>query len=175
MTRIQSQISRISKQDPRYVLLNKICKKDYDYDEQCVTVSLPIKKNKEYIYRVYDHPTHPVATIEVLVIDDFDRWYDAGGECDMYNSHTQDEHIYTFGINRLSEYDERYDMLNTIPRKEIYYDEEKETDITFVYLSINQEKDYYLTYNHYEMQIQTFEYPDDDTIIQLEGHRVYIE
>lgn len=168
------QIRRISKEDPRYVLLNNICKKEYDYDEQCVIVYLPIKRYKEYVYRVYDHPTHPVATIEVLVIDDFERWYTANGVCDMYNSHTKDEHIYTFGINRISEYDKRYDMLYSIPMKESHYDEKNNTTNTFVYLSINKEKDYYITYKDYEIQLQTLDYPDDDTVRCLDAHRHYI-
>ena len=86
----------------------------YDYEEQCVFVQLPIKKNKEYIYKIYDSPTHPVSTIEVFVIDDFDRWYESisiGDVPDMYSCHSEDQYIYTFGINRLSYDDKRYEIL----------------------------------------------------------------
>ena len=107
----ENTIQRISKQDQRYVLLEKICKKSYDYDEQCVFVQLPIKKNKEYVYKFYDSPTHPVSTIEVFVIDDFDRWYASDCIGDMYSCHYEDQYIYTFGINRISYDDKRYKFL----------------------------------------------------------------
>jgi hypothetical protein len=86
----------------------------YDYDEQCVFVQLPITKNKEYVYKFYDHPTHPVYTIDVFVIDDFDRWYESasiGDTPDMYSCHYEDQYIYTFGINRISYDDKRYEIL----------------------------------------------------------------
>ena len=110
----QAQIQRIPKQDQRYVLIENICKKYYDPDERCVTVQLPIKKNKDYVYKYYDSPTHPVSTIEVLVIDDFERWYQStcyGDTPDMYSCHYEDQYVYTFGINRISYDDKRYEIL----------------------------------------------------------------
>lgn len=110
----QEQINRIAKQDPRYVLLDNICKKMYDEDEECIIVTLPINKDKQYVYRFYDSPTHPVSTIEVLVVTDYERWYINGGVHDMYSAFVKDEYIYTFGINRISKYDKRYDMLHSL-------------------------------------------------------------
>ena len=106
-----AQIQRISKQDQRYVLLEKINKKYYDSDEECYTVTLPIKKYKDYVYKFYDSPTHPISTIEVFVIDDFDRWYASDCIGDMYSCHYEDQYIYTFGINRISYNDKRVKFL----------------------------------------------------------------
>lgn len=107
-------IQRISKQDPRYVLLDKVSKKYYDPDEDCYTVTLPIKKNKDYVYKFYDHPTHPASTIEVFVIDDYDSWYQSVSIGDipcMYSCHYKDQYVYTFGINRIPWDDKRYEFL----------------------------------------------------------------
>ena len=109
-------IQRISKQDQRYVLLDKINKKYYDSDEECYTVTLPIKKYKDYVYKFYDHPTHPVSTIEVFVIDDFERWYESDCIGDMYSCHIKESFIYTYGINRISYDDKRIQFLeNNLP------------------------------------------------------------
>lgn len=66
---------------------------------------------------------------------------------------------YTFP-KKIPKEDDRYKMLMTIPMKE--YDV---TDgVTFVYLCINKEKDYFLTYNRLEIQIQTLLYDEDGHI-----------
>ena len=41
-------------------------------------------------------------------------------------------------------------------------------------MSINEEKDYYLTYKNFEIQIQTFRYVGN-VVYGLEGHRFLIE
>lgn len=103
--------AQIPKQDPRYVLLENINKKCYDDDEDCYIVRLPIKKYKDYVYKFYDHPTHPVSTIDVFIIDDYDRWYESGGIGDMYSCHIKESFIYTYGINRISYDDKRIKFL----------------------------------------------------------------
>lgn len=108
---IMTNPAQIPKQDPRYVLLDKINKKYYDDDEHCYVVTLPIKKYKDYVYKFYDHPTHPVSTIEVFVIDDFERWYASDCIGDMYSCHVKESFIYTYGINRISYDDKRIQFL----------------------------------------------------------------
>lgn len=119
------QIGRIPKEDKRYVLLEKVNNKYYDHYEKTVTVALKIKKYKDYIFRFYDSKTHPVLTIEVFVIDDFDRWYvnqayDEYVTEDEYASHVEQEYISTFGINQIPGYDKRYKYLTENLRFKVY-------------------------------------------------------
>jgi len=77
---------------------------------------------------------------------------------------------YTFRrINKIQKNDKRYKMLLSIPYKE--YD--PNDDVTFVYISINDEKDYYITYANFEVQIQIFMY-DDNLIHQIEAHNIIL-
>jgi hypothetical protein len=72
-------------------------------------------------------------------------------------------------INPIAKADERYDILLKIPRKEYDY-----TDgVTYVYMCINEDKDYYITYKPYELQIQVLYY-EVDTIHAIDGHIHYI-
>jgi len=65
---------------------------------------------------------------------------------------------YTFHrIKEIPENDERYNLLLTIPDKE--YDPIQ--CLSFVYLSIIEDKDYFLTYYKYIIQLQTFIYSND--------------
>lgn len=73
-------------------------------------------------------------------------------------------------IKKIPRNDERYDVLRTIPHKE--YDS---TDgVTFVYMQINAEKDYFLTYSNFEIQLQTLGYGDDN-VYGIDGHSFMIE
>lgn len=75
-------------------------------------------------------------------------------------------------IKKIQKSDKRYEMLLAIPEKE--YD--LRYDLTFVYMSINQEKDYYLTYKDFKLQLQTLSYASDDNVIySVEGHTFIIE
>jgi hypothetical protein len=72
-------------------------------------------------------------------------------------------------INPIAKADERYDILLKIPRKEYDY-----TDgVTYTYMCINDDKDYYITYKPYELQIQVLYY-EVDTIHAIDGHIHYI-
>jgi hypothetical protein len=64
-------------------------------------------------------------------------------------------------IKKIPENDPRYQILLTIPLKE--YDDTDDT--MFVYLSINDEKDYFLVYKNYKIQIQTLSYHDNVTYL----------
>jgi hypothetical protein len=55
-------------------------------------------------------------------------------------------------INKISNDDERYCILQTIPEKE------KHGESTIVYLWINDEKDYYIVYIDFEIQVQILSY-----------------
>lgn len=63
-------------------------------------------------------------------------------------------------IQRIPKDDIRYQLLSNIPSKE--YDEQDDT--SFVYLNINEDKDYYIVFvpsankRNVELQIQTLEY-----------------
>ena len=72
-------------------------------------------------------------------------------------------------INRIDKSDERYGILETIPFKE--YD--PEDDSTYVYLWIKDDKDYYLVYVDYEIQLQTLIYYGN-TVEWIEGHKTKI-
>ena len=68
-------------------------------------------------------------------------------------------------IKKIPENDERYKILLTIPLKE--YDSTDKSH--FVYLSISHEKDYFLVYTNFEIQLQTLLYGDNDTVYFIEG------
>jgi hypothetical protein len=72
-------------------------------------------------------------------------------------------------INSISKTDERYNILLTIPMKEYDYMD----GVTYIYMCINDDKDYYMTYKPYELQIQVLYY-DVDTIHTIDGHIHYI-
>ena len=82
---------------------------------------------------------------------------------------------YTFRrIKKIPENDYRYNLLLTIPDKE--YDPIQ--CLSFVYLSITEDKDYFLTYYKYNIQLQTFIYSNDDyndVITRIDGYSVAIE
>lgn len=59
-------------------------------------------------------------------------------------------------ISRIPRDDPRYQILSTIPDKE--YDDQQ--DIIFVYLTISETKDYFMIYEPYRIQLQTFVYMD---------------
>ena len=67
-------------------------------------------------------------------------------------------------IKKISKNDSRYNMLLTIPDIEYDYID----DNMFVYLNITAEKDYFLVYKKFEIQIQTLRYGDDD-----DDNRIY--
>jgi len=73
-----------------------------------------------------------------------------------------------YKIKKIPKNDERYSVLLTIPLKE--YDPADNT--TFVYMRISDEKDYFLTYSNFEIQLQTLGYGtgDDNTLYFIEGH-----
>ena len=73
-------------------------------------------------------------------------------------------------IKKIQENDERYQILRTIPFKE--YDPADDT--IYVYLFISSEKDYFLVYKNFEIQLQTLLYVDN-TVYSLEGTTFYIE
>jgi len=85
----------------------------------------------------------------------------------MTLSQTEFMHPYSPGllINRINKSDERYKILETIPFKE--YD--PEDDSTYVYLWIKDDKDYYLVYIDYEIQLQTLIYYGN-VVEMTEGH-----
>ena len=66
---------------------------------------------------------------------------------------------------KIPENDERYNVLLTVPIKEV-----DPTDNTvYVYLTINNEKDYFMVYNNYKIQLQTLLYTDDNVVHFIEG------
>ena len=76
------------------------------------------------------------------------------------------------GIRRLPHDDIRYNLLSRIPEKE--YD--PSDGITYIYMTINNSKDYFLTYNNFEIQLQTLQYDDDNNMVfVIEGHSTIIE
>jgi hypothetical protein len=78
---------------------------------------------------------------------------------------------YTFHkIKRIPENDERYNKLYTIEPK-IY---DPTTNHTYVYLTINDQKDYYIVYLDFEIQVQVFRY-ETNRVIFIDGSRYIIE
>jgi hypothetical protein len=72
---------------------------------------------------------------------------------------------------KIPENDERYNVLLTIPIKEF-----DPTDNTvYVYLTINNEKDYFMVYINYKIQLQTLLYTDDNVVHFIEGTIFSIE
>lgn len=69
-------------------------------------------------------------------------------------------------INQISPNDQRYDLLAKIPYKEFDQDD----GLTFVYLTINDTTDYYLTYRNYNLQLLTFQWVDDNQITCLNAY-----
>ena len=61
-------------------------------------------------------------------------------------------------IKKIPKNDKRYDLLLTIPMKE--YDPTDET--TCVYIGITDDKDYYIVYTNFKLQLQTLKYGNDD-------------
>jgi len=75
------------------------------------------------------------------------------------------------GIKRIPKDDNRYKLLSKIPSKE--YD--PSDGVTFVYMTINNSKDYFLTYFNFEIQLQTLQYNENDNMVYgIEGHSVVI-
>jgi hypothetical protein len=74
-------------------------------------------------------------------------------------------------IKKIPENDERYKILLTIPVKE--YD--PSDDSICVYLNISQEKDYFLVYKNFKIQLQTLLYTDDNIVHFIEGTIFSIE
>jgi hypothetical protein len=73
---------------------------------------------------------------------------------------------YTFHkIKKIPENDERYKILQTIPFKE--YDHTDDT--VYVYLNISEEKDYFLVYKNFEIQLQILFYGHNNVIYLIEG------
>lgn len=68
-------------------------------------------------------------------------------------------------IQKIPKNDYRYDILHQMEMKQ--YD--PNDGVTYVYLNINDEKDYYITYDNYEIQIQVLEYYDD-CVYQVSGN-----
>ena len=76
-----------------------------------------------------------------------------------------------YKIKKIPKNDERYNILLKIPVKE--YDP---TDDTIcVYLTISQEKDYFLVYKNFKIQLQTLLYTDDNVVHFIEGTIFSIE
>jgi len=63
-------------------------------------------------------------------------------------------------IKKLQENDERYMILLTIPFKE--YDPSYDT--IYVYLTISEEKDYFLVYKNFQIQLLTLRYGADNVV-----------
>ena len=78
---------------------------------------------------------------------------------------------YTFHkIKKIPENDERYRLMYTIEPK-IY---DPTTNHTFVYITINNEKDYYIVYLDFEIQVQVFRY-ETNRVVFINGSRYIIE
>jgi hypothetical protein len=75
-------------------------------------------------------------------------------------------------IKRISSDDIRYQILQTIPEKE--YDSTDNT-VVYVYLRINEDKDYFMVYKDYAIQLQTlFYYKNENRIHRLDASIYYI-
>ena len=73
-------------------------------------------------------------------------------------------------IKKIPKNDGRYPLLRAIEPKE--YD--PADGVTYVYLTITPEKDFFITYNNFEYQIQTFGY-DNNRVYSIDGHRVLLQ
>lgn len=73
-------------------------------------------------------------------------------------------------IDKIPKNDKRYEILQSIPSKE--YD--ASDGVTYVYMYINGDKDYFLTYNNFAIQLQTLQYIGN-TIHMVEGSCFVIE
>jgi len=76
-----------------------------------------------------------------------------------------------YKIKKYQKMIERYNILLTIPVKE--YD--PTDDSIWVYLTISQEKDYFLVYKNFKIQLQTLLYTDDNVVHFIEGTIFSIE
>ena len=74
-------------------------------------------------------------------------------------------------IKKLRENDERYHILLTIPFKE--YDPTDET--IYVYLTISEEKDYFLVYKNFKIQLLTLRYGAENVVYCVDGSIFAIE
>jgi hypothetical protein len=74
-------------------------------------------------------------------------------------------------IKKLPENDERYMILLTIPFKE--YDPSDDT--IYVYLTISEEKDYFLVYKNFQIQLLTLRYGADNVVYFVDGSIFAIE
>jgi len=78
---------------------------------------------------------------------------------------------YTFHkIKRIPDNDERYQMLYNIQSK-IY---DPTTNEKYVYLTINDQKDYYIVYLDFEIIVQVFRY-ETNRVVFIDGARYIIE
>lgn len=69
-------------------------------------------------------------------------------------------------ISKIPFNDERYLMISKIPIKE--YD--PEDNVTYVYIRISDEKDYYIVYKDFQIQIQVLGYhPDQNLVYFISG------
>ena len=68
-------------------------------------------------------------------------------------------------IKTIPKNDLRYNLLLRIPFKD--YDPDDET--SYVYMRITDEKDYYLVYTEYTIQVQTLGYCDDGRVYFIDG------
>ena len=74
-------------------------------------------------------------------------------------------------IKKLPENDKRYQILLTIPFKE--YDPIDDT--IYVYLTISKEKDYFLVYKNFQIQLLTLRYGVDNVVYFVDGSIFAIE
>ena len=74
-------------------------------------------------------------------------------------------------INKIPNNDERYPLLRTIPSRE--YDPSDNT--IYVYLSISEDKDYYLIFDNLRIALQTLLYIGDHHIHLLEVNNFTIQ
>ena len=73
-------------------------------------------------------------------------------------------------IKKIPINDERYLILKTIPMKEYdYYD-----NTIYVYLNISEEKDYFIVYKNFEIQIQILGYYEE-RVYFIEGTKFLIK
>jgi hypothetical protein len=74
-------------------------------------------------------------------------------------------------IQKIPENDERYEILLTIPYKE--YDLTNHT--IYVYLTISEEKDYFLVYKNFQIELLTLGYGDDNVVYFIDRSIFAIE